>query len=319
MGLGTCVPDRVLTNAHLERTVATSDQWITVRTGIRRRHIAEPGTASFELGTVAAERALAAAGLSSRDIDMVIVASSSPDAPFPPMACRIQERIGAQRAVAFDLLAACTGWLYGVSIVDAQIAAGRIQTALVIGAETLTRILDWTDRSTCVLLGDAAAAAVVAPSPRGSAGFRSWCLGSDGRKWDLLTYGRFADTGAYAARDPDPHFQMRGRETFKIAVEVFVKQCRAVLAAAGMSLDDVDLFVPHQANQRIIEASSRRLGLPSNKVVLNIDEYGNTSTATIPLALAEAVRDGRLRSGSQVLLASFGAGLTWGAALLEWP
>ncbi|HKC18179.1 MAG TPA: beta-ketoacyl-ACP synthase III [Candidatus Dormibacteraeota bacterium] len=319
IGLGACVPDRVLTNADLEQTVDTSDQWITERTGIRRRHIAEPGTASFELGVVAARRSLSAAGLTGADIDLVIVASSSPDAPFPPMACRIQEHIGAERATAFDLLAACTGWLDGVSIADAQIAAGRIENALVIGAETLSRILDWTDRSTCVLLGDAAAAAVVAPSPRNGAGFRSWCLGSDGRQWDLLTFGSFADTGAYSARDPDPRFRMRGQETFKVAVDVFVRQCRAVLDAAGASVEDVDLFVPHQANRRIIEAAAKRLGLGPRQVLINIDEYGNTSTATIPLGLEEALDNGRLRSGARVLVASFGAGLTWAAALMDWP
>lgn len=317
VGLGKCVPERVLTNAELESFLDTSDQWITERTGIKRRHIAPSGTASFELGAVAAERALASAGVAARDIDLVIVASSSPDAPFPPMACRIQELIGADRATGYDLLAACTGWLYGVSIADTQIAGRRIETALVIGAETLSRILDWTDRSTCVLLGDAAAAAVIAPA-RGNGGFRSWCLGSDGSHWNLLTYGAFAESGAYALHDPDPHFEMRGPETFKVAVEVFVRECQAALDAAGVSVGDVDLFVPHQANRRIIEAAARRLGLPLNKVVVNIDEYGNTSTATIPLALEEALTNGRLHSGDQVLMASFGAGLTWGAALLSW-
>ncbi|MGH7775761.1 MAG: beta-ketoacyl-ACP synthase III, partial [Candidatus Dormibacterales bacterium] len=314
-GLGSCVPERVLTNADLQLIVDTSEQWIVERTGIRRRHVAEAGTASHQLGAVAALRALEAARVTADEVDLLIVTSSSPDAPFPAMACRVQEAIGAERAVAYDLLAACTGWLYGMSVADAQVAAGRIETALVVGAETLSRIVDWSDRSTCVLLGDAAAAAVVRPAPAGS-GFRSWCLGSDGRRWDLLTFGAFAETGAYAAHDPDPRFRMRGPETFKVAVEIFVEQSRAVLAAAGACVEEVDLFVPHQANRRIMEAAARRLGIPLEKVVVNIDEYGNTSTATIPLALEEALRDGRLRTGAQVLMASFGAGLTWSAALL---
>jgi 3-oxoacyl-(acyl-carrier-protein) synthase III len=209
-GIGVHVPSRVLTNADLERMMDTSDRWIVERTGIRERHIADPGTASWELGTLAAGRALDSAGVEPGDVDLVMVASSSPDAPFPSMACRVQERLGLENAWSFDPLAACTGLLYEVSIADAMIASGRAQTVLVIGAEVLSRLLDWTDRSTAVLLGDAAAAMVLrAAEPAG--GFRSWSLGSDGREWDLLAFGDRAEKGAFAAGDPDPHFKMQGR------------------------------------------------------------------------------------------------------------
>ncbi|HZV49329.1 MAG TPA: beta-ketoacyl-ACP synthase III [Candidatus Dormibacteraeota bacterium] len=317
LGLGVHVPERVLGNAELERMVDTSDEWIVERTGIRERHVAEPGTASFELAVKAGREALDAAGVEPEAIDLVMVASSSPDAPFPAMACRVQECLGLVNAWAFDLLAACTGLLYELAIADAMIASGRARTALVIGAEVLSRILDWGDRSTCVLLGDAAGALVVGPARHG-AGIRSWCLGADGRQWDLLVYGDHAHKGAYAVRDPDPHFKMNGRETYMFAVDNFARQALAVTEAAGLTVGDVDLFVPHQANRRIIESAARRAGIAMDRVVINIDRYGNTSTATIPLALRDAAAEGRLHPGDRILLASFGAGLTWAACLLDW-
>lgn len=316
-GLGVHLPPRVLSNADLERTVNTSDRWIVERTGIRQRRIAEPGTATWELATAAAADALRSAGVAPEAVDLVMVASSSPDAPFPAMACRVQEQIGADRAWAFDLLAACTGLLYELSIADAMVATGRAEYVLVIGAEVLSRILDWSDRSTCVLLGDGAAAAIVRPATLGG-GFRSWCLGSDGHEWDLLTFGEHAEKGAYVVGDADAHFRMHGPETFKFAVSSFTRMARAAVEAAGMEMKDVDLFVPHQANRRIIEAAAHRLGIEDEKVLINIERYGNTSTATIPIALHEGVAQGRICPGDRVLLASFGAGLTWAASVLEW-
>lgn len=316
-GIGTYTPERVLTNGDLEQIVDTTDQWITERTGMKERHVAQPGTASWELGVHAAERALEDAGVRAEDVDLVMVASSAPDAPFPSMACRIQEQIGLVNAWAFDLLAACTGLLYELQIADSMIASGRARTVLVIGAEVLSRLLDWTDRSTCVLLGDAAAALVVRPAEHGG-GFRSWSLGADGREWDLLRYGERAQTGAYAAQDPNPHFIMRGPETFKFAVECFTRSGRAALDAAGVAIDELDLFVPHQANRRIIEAAARRAGIAEEKVFVNIERFGNTSTATIPLALSDAREQGRLRPGMKVLLSSFASGLTWASTVMEW-
>ena len=316
-GLGVHLPSRVLANAELERMVDTSDRWIVDRTGIRARHIAEPGTATWELATAAAADALRSAGVAPAAVDLVMVASSSPDAPFPAMACRVQEQLGADGAWAFDLLAACTGLLYEVSIADAMIASGRAERVLVIGAEVLSRILDWSDRSTCVLLGDGAGAVLVQPASKG-AGFMSWCLGSDGHEWDLLTFGEHPEKGAYVVGEADAHFRMRGPETFKFAVACFTRMALAAVEAAGMDMGDVDLFVPHQANRRIIEAAAHRLGIEDEKVLINIEGLGNTSTATIPIALQEGAAQGRLCPGDRVLMASFGAGLTWAACVLEW-
>jgi len=317
VGLGVELPSRIVTNHDLERMVDTTDAWITKRTGIRQRHLAEPGTATWQLATVAARAALKEAGVRPEEVDLVMVASSSPDAPFPPMACRVQEQLGANNAWAFDMLAACTGLLYELSIADAMIATGRAETILVIGAEVLSRIVDWTDRSTCVLLGDGAGAVLVRPATKGG-GIRSWCLGADGRQWNLLTYGLQAETGAYAAGDAAAHFRMKGPETYKVAVECFAQMVTAVVEAAGMGVEEVDVFVPHQANSRIVEAAARRVGIPLDRIVLSIDEHANVSTATIPLALHKAARTNRLHGGDRVLLASFGAGLTWAACLMEW-
>ncbi|MGH7860946.1 MAG: beta-ketoacyl-ACP synthase III [Candidatus Dormibacteraceae bacterium] len=317
VGLGVELPPRIVTNHDLERMVDTTDAWITKRTGIRQRHLAEPGTATWQLATAAARAALKEAGVRPEEVDLVMVASSSPDGPFPPMACRVQEQLGAHNAWAFDMLAACTGLLYELSIADAMIATGRAETILVIGAEVLSRIVDWTDRSTCVLLGDGAGAVLVRPATKGG-GIRSWCLGADGREWNLLTYGLQAETGAYAAGEVGAHFRMKGPETYKIAVECFAQMVTAVVEAAGLGVEDVDVFVPHQANSRIVEAAARRVGIPLDRIVLSIDEHANVSTATIPLALHKAALTNRLHTGDRVLLASFGAGLTWAACLMEW-
>lgn len=215
-----------------------------------------------------------------------------------------------------DLLAACTGFVYALSTAEAYVSSGRAETVLVIGAEVLTRLVDWTDRGTCVLFADGAGAAVLRPAERG-AGFRAWCLGSDGRSYDQITCGDIP-RGAYAAGEAEPRIGMKGPDVFKFATDIFIRQAYAVAEAAGIEVQDIDLFVPHQANSRIIEAAARRVGLPMERVMINIEEYGNTSTATIGLALNDAVEQGRLKSGDQVLIAGFGSGLTWGACLLEW-
>jgi 3-oxoacyl-[acyl-carrier-protein] synthase III len=315
-GVGVYVPEKVVTNFDLEKIIDTSDKWITERTGIRRRHFADPGTTTFELATKAARSALDAAGITAQDLDMILVGTSSPDGPFPSVACRVQEALGAPGAVAWDTLAACTSFVYGLSIADSFIASERADTVLVVGAEVLSRMLDMTARGTAVIFGDGAGAAVVRAAPKG-AGFLSWCLGSDGRGYAQVTCGNI-EKGAYAAKDAHPYIDMVGPDVFKFAVDIFIRQAGEVCEAAGVALDEIDLWVPHQANFRIIDAAARRIGLPLDRVAINIDEYGNTSSASIPLALEEAIRKGRVKSGDHVLLAGFGSGLTWGSCLLKW-
>jgi 3-oxoacyl-[acyl-carrier-protein] synthase III len=315
-GVGVYAPEKVLSNFDLEQIIDTSDKWITERTGIHRRHIAEPGTTTFDMATKAARAALEAAEVSARDLDMILVGTSSPDGPFPSVACRVQNELDAPGSVAWDTLAACTSFVYALSIADSFIATERADTVLVIGAEVLSRLIDYTDRGTAVIFGDGAGAAVVRPAPKG-AGFLSWCLGSDGRGYAQVTCGNI-EKGAYAAKDPNPYIDMVGPDVFKFAVDIFIRQATEVCREAGISLDEIDLWVPHQANHRIIDAAARRIGLPMERVAVNIDEYGNTSSASIPLALEEAVRNGRVKPGDNVLLAGFGSGLTWGATLLKW-
>jgi 3-oxoacyl-[acyl-carrier-protein] synthase-3 len=247
---------------------------------------------------------------------MILVGTSSPDGPFPSVACRIQNELDAPGAVAWDTLAACTSFVYALSIADSFIATERADTVLVVGAEVLSRMLDYSDRGTAVIFGDGAGAAVVRAAPNG-AGFLSWCLGSDGRGYAQVTAGNI-EKGAYAAKDPAPFIDMVGPDVFKFAVDIFIRQATEVCQAAGVALDEIDLWVPHQANFRIIDAAARRIGLPIERVAVNIDEYGNTSSASIPLALEEAIRNGRVKSGDHVLLAGFGSGLTWGATLMKW-
>src|SRR5438270_10323414 len=284
--------------------------------GAESRHVAEPGTTTFELATMAARRALDNAGVRAEDLDMILVSTSTPDGPFPSVACRVQDQLGVPGAVAWDLLAACTGFVYALGTAEAYISSGRADTVLVIGAEVLTRMLDWNYRTTAVIFGDGAGAAVLRPASRG-AGFLSWCLGSDGRGYDQITTGD-VEKGAYAAHQGNPTIDMKGPDVFKFAVDIFIRQAYACAEEAGIGIEDVDLWVPHQANRRIIEAAARRIGLPMEKVAVNIDEYGNTSTATIPLALNDALAEGRIKAGDKVLTAAFGSGLTWGACLLEW-
>jgi 3-oxoacyl-[acyl-carrier-protein] synthase-3 len=279
------------------------------------RHVAEPGTPTFELATRAAQGALDCAGITAADLDMILVATSTPDGPFPSIACRVQNELGVPGAPAFDLLAACSGFLYALSVADSYIASERADTILVVGAEVLTRLLDWRDRGTAVIFGDGAGAAIVRPVEKG-AGFMSWCLGSDGRGFDQVTCGN-VPKGAYVVDEP-VHIGMRGPDVFKFATDIFPRQAYACAEKAGIGVEDIDLWVPHQANRRIIEAAARRIGLPMERVMVNIDGYGNTSTATVPLALHDALAEGRIKSGDKVLMAGFGSGLTWGACLLEW-
>ncbi len=315
-GVGVYAPEKVITNFDLEKMMDTSDKWITERTGIHKRHIAEPGTTTLSLATRAARGALDAAGIAAKDLDMILVGTSSPDGPFPSIACRIQDELDAPGAVAWDTLAACTSFVYGLAIADSFIASERADTVLVVGAEVLSRMLNYSDRGTAVIFGDGAGAAVVRTAPRG-AGFLSWCLGSDGRGYAQVTCGNI-EKGAYAAKDPQPYIDMVGPDVFKFAVDIFIRQANEVCAKAGVAMEDIDLWVPHQANFRIIDAAARRIGLPLDRVAINIDEYGNTSSASIPLALEGAIRQGRVKSGDHVLLAGFGSGLTWGACLLKW-
>jgi 3-oxoacyl-[acyl-carrier-protein] synthase-3 len=315
-GVGVYAPEKIISNFDLEKMMDTSDKWITERTGIHRRHIAEPGTTTFEVATKAARAALDAAGVAAKDLDMILVGTSSPDGPFPSVACRVQNELDAPGAAAWDTLAACTSFVYALSIADAYIATERADTVLVIGAEVLSRMLNYSDRGTAVIFGDGAGAAVVRAAPEG-AGFLSWCLGADGRGYAQVTCGNI-EKGAYAAKDATPYIDMVGPDVFKFAVDIFIRQANEVCQKAGVGLDEIDLWVPHQANYRIIDAAARRIGLPLERVAINIDEYGNTSSASIPLALEEAVRQGRVKSGDHVLLAGFGSGLTWGATLLKW-
>jgi 3-oxoacyl-[acyl-carrier-protein] synthase-3 len=315
-GVGVYVPERVVTNHDLEQMVDTSDKWIAERTGIRERRVAEPGTPTFELATKAARAALERAEIRPQDLDMILVATSSPDGPFPSVACRVQNELGVPGCCAMDILAACTGFAYALSLADAYVASGRADTILVIGAEVLSRLVDWTDRGTCVIFADGAGAAVVRTARRG-AGFMSWCLGADGRGYDKITVGDI-EKGPYAIGQANPYIGMKGPDVFKFATDIFIRQAHAVAAAVDMTMDDIDLWVPHQANTRIIEAAAQRVGLPMDRVMVNVDRYGNTSTATIPLALNDALAQDRIHPGDRVLIAGFGSGLTWAACLLEW-
>lgn len=318
-GTGSYVPERVLTNADLERMVATSDAWIVERTGIRERRIAAPGEACSDLGTKAAERALAAAGVAAADLDLILVATCTGDSPLPSTACLIQQRLGAVRAAACDLSAACCGFVYALAVGDAYVKTG-FRHVLIVGAEVMSMITDWTDRGTCILFGDGAGAVVLSPS-EGERGILSSHLHSDGNLWDLICVpggGSRMPPSEKMLAEGLQYIKMKGNETFKVAVKTLEEAAREALSANHLSVDDLDLYVPHQANVRIIKAVAGRLGLPMEKVVLNMDRYGNTSAASIPLALDETVREGRLKEGSLVMIEAFGSGLTWASAVIRW-
>ena len=319
-GTGAALPERVLTNAELERMVDTSDEWITTRTGIRERRLAAPDEYLSIYATRAARQALDAAGLEAAEVDLLLCATVTPDMITPATACFVQENLGARRAAAFDLSAGCSGFLYALGTARAFIAAGHARHVLVVGGEILSRFINWEDRGTCVIFADGAGA-VLLRAGQGSPGILSCRLHSDGAYADFITIAgggsRYPDT-VENVRQKVNTIRMRGNETFKIAVRSIEEVSREVLADAGLEPAAVDLFVPHQANLRIIDAVGQRLGIPAERCVVNIDRTGNTSSASIPIALHEAVEAGRVRDGQHVLMAAFGAGLTWGGALIRW-
>jgi len=318
-GTGSYAPTRVLTNADLERMVATSDEWIRERTGIRERRIAATGEACSDLAVQAGRRALTAAGVAATDLDMILVATCTGDFPLPATACLVQHQLGATKAGACDLSAACCGFVYALSVADAYIKTG-MRHVLVIGSEVMSAITDWTDRNTCVLFGDGAGAVVLSGSD-GELGILSTDLRSDGTLCELIMVpggGSRTPPSEKVIMERLHNIKMKGNETFKVAVRTLEEIARTTLSANHFRVEDLDLYVPHQANLRILRAVMERLGLPIEKVLLNLDRYGNTSAASIPIALDEAVREGRIKDGSLVMLGAFGAGLTWASAMIRW-
>jgi 3-oxoacyl-[acyl-carrier-protein] synthase III len=317
LGFGAALPKRQVTNKELESLVETSDDWIVQRTGIRQRYIAGEGETTASLGEQAARAALDNAGLTPADIDLVIVATSTPDNTFPATAVNIQNRLGMAHGYAFDVQAVCTGFVYAMATADAHLKAGLAKRALVIGAETFSRILDWTDRTTCVLFGDGAGALVLeAQESEGTIADRGVLtahLRSDGSHKDKL----FVDGGP-STTGTVGHLRMEGREVFKYAVGMITDVIEAAFTATGTTADDLDWLVPHQANRRIIDGSAKKLGIPSEKVVVTVDLHGNTSAASIPLAISVAAADGRIKKGDLVMLEAMGGGFTWGALLIRW-
>jgi 3-oxoacyl-[acyl-carrier-protein] synthase-3 len=320
IGTGAYAPKRVLTNADLEKMVETSDEWIVQRSGIRERRIADDTETTSDLAVKAAQQALERANLTPDDIDFIVLGTTSADMQFPSTANYVQYKLGCRRTGSVDVWAACTGSIYSLSIGAQYIQTGKYARVLCIGAETLSRITDFTDRGTCVLLADAAGAVVLAPSPDDS-GLIDADLYSDGGRWELLYMpgGGSKHPASHETVDARMHYaRMKGSEIFKLAVRMFTESSSTLLARHGYTAADVDLFVPHQANLRIIEAAVKRLGLPMEKVFVNLDRYGNTGAASVYVALEEAVSAGRLKRGDLVLMAAFGGGVTWGAALYRW-
>ena len=316
-GTGGHLPERVLSNQDLEKMVDTSDQWIRERTGIRKRHIAAEGETTCDLAEQAARRALEAAGLEAQDLDLIVVATTTPDKIFPSTACLLQQRLGNHGCAAFDIQAVCPGFIYAMGVADKFIRTGSARNALVVGAETLSRIVDWSDRSTCILFGDGAGAVVLQASDE--PGLLSTHLHADGAYEELLHVpGGISRGFDMELESGDPHYmQMKGNEVFKMAVNTLGRIVDETLAANHLKKSDIDWLVPHQANIRIIKATARKLGMSMDNVVVTVDEHGNTSAASVPLALDTAVRDGRIRRGETLLLEAFGGGFTWGSILLK--
>jgi 3-oxoacyl-[acyl-carrier-protein] synthase-3 len=318
-GLGCSVPDRVLTNAELATMVDTSDEWIVERTGIRERRIVAPEQALSDLAIPAARDAIAEAGVDGSSIDLIIVATVTPDMAFPTTSALLADAIGAPDAGAFDLSAGCTGFMYALAQAYGMMASGLSERALVVGGDVLSRIINWHDRATCILFGDGAGAVLLERVDEG--GFLGFELGADGAGGMHLTLPAGGSRSPATAETValEQHFvHMDGREVFKFATRVLVSSAEKLLAECEVSVDDVDLYVPHQANVRIMDYAARKLGIPSERMLVNVDRYGNTSSGSIPLALADAAAEGRLRPGSRVLMTGMGAGLTWGSALIEW-
>jgi 3-oxoacyl-[acyl-carrier-protein] synthase-3 len=312
-GTGGYLPAQIVTNADLAQRIDTDDEWVRTRTGICQRHIAAAGEQTSDLALVAAQRALAAANLAADDIDLIIVATTTPDMVFPSTACILQHKLGAKNGPAFDVQAVCSGFVYALSIADRMVASGGAQNALVVGAEIYSRILDWSDRGTCVLFGDGAGAVVLAPSER--PGILAAHLHADGSYRDILSV---PGTVAYGAVSGRPLLKMDGHAVFKFAVKVLAETAQEALASAGMAPGALDWVIPHQANIRIMEATMKKLGLPLERMISTVGQHANTSAASIPLALDVAVRDGRIRAGHNVMLLGVGGGFTWGSILLRW-
>jgi 3-oxoacyl-[acyl-carrier-protein] synthase III len=312
-GLGVYVPERVFTNKDLEQYVDTTDEWIVERTGIRERRFATKEQALTDIAAPAAVAAMSNAGVDAASIDLIVVATVTPDMMFPTSSALLADSLGMPDAAAYDLLAGCTGFMYAVAQAYSMVSSGLSKRALVVGGDVLSKILDWTDRSTLVLFGDGAGAVVVEPVVEG--GFLGFELGADGGGGENLW---LPGSGSRHFEDGDKLVKMNGREVFKFATRVMVSSAQKVLDECGLTVEDVDVYVPHQANKRIIDHAAGKLGIPEEKVVVNVDRYGNTSSGSIPLALADAAADGRLREGELVLMTGMGAGLTWGSALIEW-
>lgn len=319
-GIGSCLPEKVLTNADLEQMVDTDNEWIVTRTGIRERRIAAEGEATSDLAFKAAGEALVNAGVAPEDLDLIIVATTTPDFPFPSTAAVLQGRLGARRAAAFDLQAVCTGFVYALSTADQFIKSGMYRKVLVVGAEVLSRIIDWKDRTTCILFGDGAGA-VVLEAEKGENGILSAHLHADGNQYDLLYVpggGSRVPVSHELVDSREQYVKMKGNEVFRVAVSALESTALEALEYNGMTGEDIDLLVPHQANIRILNATAKKLGLPPERVVITVDRHGNTSSASIPLALHEAVKNGRVKDGSIILLDAFGGGFTWGSVLIRW-
>lgn len=316
IGTGGYLPERVMTNADLEKIVDTSDEWIVTRTGIRERRIAADNQTSADLAYEAAKKALEAAGVTKDEIDLIIVATTTPDRIFPSTACLVQEKLDIHGCAAFDVQAVCTGFVYALGIADKFIKTGSARCALVIGAETLSRILDWSDRATCVLFGDGAGAVVVRAAD--TPGIISSHLHADGKYKELLTVKQGVSTGFDKVKNGEAYIEMQGNEVFKMAVNTLGRIVDETLEANNMQKSDIDWLVPHQANIRIINATAKKLNMNSDHVVVTVDRHGNTSAASVPLAFDEAVRDGRISSGDTVLMEAFGGGFTWGSVLLTY-
>jgi 3-oxoacyl-[acyl-carrier-protein] synthase-3 len=320
IGTGKYVPERILTNKELEAMVETNDEWIVTRTGIKERRLASAQEATSDLALHASLKAIAAAGLTPEDIDLIIVATITPDMFFPSTACLLQDKLGAKKAAAFDLSAACSGFIYGLATGSSMVANGMYKHVLVVGAETLSRITDYTDRNTCILFGDGAGAVVLGPVEEGR-GFRSFQLGADGSGGELLKVsggGSRIPASEESILTKQHFIHMAGNDVFKFAVRIMGSVAEEALQKAGLEKDDIDLLVPHQANIRIIQSALNRLNLSEDKAMINLDKYGNMSSASIPVALAEAVEQGRLNEGDKLVLVGFGGGLTWGASVLVW-
>jgi 3-oxoacyl-[acyl-carrier-protein] synthase III len=312
-GLGTHVPRRVLTNHELARIVDTSDEWIVERTGIRERRIASEDEALTDIALPAARAALTDAGVEAADIDLLVCATVTPDMMFPTSSALLADELGMPRAAAYDLLAGCTGFVYALAQAYAMVSSGLSTRALVVGGDVLSKILDWEDRSTLVLFGDGAGAVVMEPVDRG--GFLGFELGADGGGGEHLWY---PGSGSRHYENPDAFVKMNGREVFKFATRIMVHSAEQILAECGKTVEDVDVYIPHQANKRIIDYAVGKLGIPSEKTVVNVDRFGNTSSGSIPLGLTDARAEGRLQDGTLILMTGMGTGLTWGSALIEW-